>query len=299
MTKNISYALLMCLNAFITTAQMNGLHNTLKDHKLYGKVKSVSTHSINNDENPEESNKTLKEYFDEKGRLTQEDSYQNGKLGTSSKYYYGSNDSVVKFQHFDHENHKIRETIFSFNSKNLREKEINYSNDTIEDQFQYKYNEKNQQIEIAFIIYNNTLGNKSTKSYNSKGLLYKKTDFDNNNEIVAESINKYNLKNQLIENRTVDFKEIDTKTLYTYDAMGNENSSVSFNKNKEMIYRLDFMYDNHRNLIKSSQKMNIAGRLIEITESLGYTLDDKNNWIKSIRTSKNKKRIQKRIIEYY
>ena len=45
--------------------------------------------------------------------------------------------------------------------------------------------------------------------------------------------------------------------------------------------------------------MNVAGRLIEITESLGYTLDDKNNWIKSIRTSKNKKGIQKRIIEYY
>ncbi|MEN2415650.1 hypothetical protein [Flavobacterium mesophilum] len=299
MTKNKFYVLLMCFNAFITTAQMNGLHNTLKDYKLYGKVKSISEHYMKNDENPDESNKMLTNYFDEKGRLTQQDSYQNGKLNSSSKYFYGINDSVVKYQYFDNLNRKTRETVFFFNSKNLREKEINYSNDTIEDQYQYKYNEKNQQIEVAYFIYNNTLGNKSTKTYNSKGLLYKKTDFDDKNKIVAESTNKYNLKNQLIENRTIDFKDIDTKILYTYDAMGNQNSSLSLNKNQQMIYRLDFAYDSHGNLIKSVQKMNVGTRLLDITESLTYTLDDKNNWVKSIRTSKDKKGIKKRVIVYY
>ena len=289
----------MCLNAFISNAQMNGLNNTLKDHKLYGKVKSVSHHSIKNDENPEESNRTLKEYFDEKGRLIQQEIYDNGNFNYSLKYQYGANDSITNFQHFDKANHKTSETVFFFNSKNLREKEINYSNDTIEDQFQYKYNDKNQQIEVAYFIYNNTLGNKSGKSYNSKGLLFKKTDFDNKNKIVAESTNKYNLQKQLIETHTVNFEEIDTKTLYTYDAKGNENSSLLLDKNKQMIYRLDFTYDSHGNLIKSVQKMKVATRLLDITESLVYTLDDKNNWTKSIRTSKNKKGTTKRVIEYY
>lgn len=278
---------------------MSGLHNTLKDSKLYGKVKSVSIYSIKKDENPEESNKILKDYFDEKGRLTQQDSYQNGNLDTSSKYYYDTNDSVVKYEHFYNSNNNTRKTIFFFNSKNLREKEINYSNDTIEDQFQYKYNEKKQQIEIAYFIYNNTLGNKSTKIYNSKGLLYKKTDFDDKNKIVAESTNKYNLQKQLIETHTVNFEEIDTKTLYTYDAMGNQNSTLALDKNQQMIYRLDFTYDRYGNLIKSIQKMKVGTRLLDITESLVYTLDDKNNWIKSIRTSKNKIGTKKRVIEYY
>ncbi|KRB54073.1 hypothetical protein [Flavobacterium sp. Root186] len=299
MTKNKFYALLMCFNAFISSAQMSGLHNTLKDSKLYGKVKSVSIYSIKKDENPEESNKILKDYFDEKGRLTQQDSYQNGNLDTSSKYYYDTNDSVVKYEHFYNSNNNTRKTIFFFNSKNLREKEINYSNDTIEDQFQYKYNEKNQQIEIAYFIYNNTLGNKSTKIYNSKGLLYKKTDFDDKNKIVAESTNKYNLQKQLIETHTVNFEEIDTKTLYTYDAMGNQNSTLALDKNQQMIYRLDFTYDKYGNLIKSIQKIKVGTRLLDITESLVYTLDDKNNWIKSIRTSKNKIGTKKRVIEYY
>lgn len=275
MTKNKFYILLLCLNAFIINAQMNGLHNTLKDYKLYNKVKSVSLHYIKNDENPQESNKLLKEYFDEKGRLTQQDSYQNGNLNSSSKYYYAINDSVVKYEYFDNSNRKIRETIFFFNSKNLREKEVNYSNDTIEDHFQYKYNEKNQQIEIAYFMYNNILGNKSTKSYNSKGLLYKKIDFNDKEKIVAESTNKYNLQNQLIETHTVDFEEIDTKTLYTYDAMGNQNSSLALNKNNQMIYRLDFVYDSHGNLLKSVQKMTVASRPLEIIESSVYTFDDK------------------------
>ncbi|MDP5198198.1 hypothetical protein [Flavobacterium sp. DG2-3] len=299
MTKNKFYALLIFFNAFIGSAQMSGLHNTLKDYKLYGKVKSVTVHSIKNDEKPEESNKTQKDFFDEKGRLTQQDSYENGKLNTSSKYYYNMNDSVVKFEHFINSNHKVSETVFFFNEKNLREKEVNYDNDTIESQFQYKYNQKNQQIEIAYFIYNNTLGNKSTKTYNSNGLLLKKTNFDNQNKIVAESTNKYNLKKQLIENRTIDFKDIDTKILYTYDAMGNQNSSLCLNKNQQMVYLLDFIYDRYGNLLKSVQKMKIGTRILDITHSTVYTLDDKNNWIKSISTSKNKTETQKRVLEYY
>jgi len=59
---------------------MNGLQTFPKDHKLNGKIKSISYHSVKENETPSEANINWKNFFDEKQRLTRTDTYSKSQF---------------------------------------------------------------------------------------------------------------------------------------------------------------------------------------------------------------------------
>lgn len=278
-------------------AQMNGLRTFPKDHKLNGKIKSISYHSVKENETPSDANISWKNFFDEKQRLTRTDTYSKSQFFGHDEYQYSNNDSIVKYENFNKSGKKVREVQFFFNAKNLREKEVHYEADTLDVTYTYKYNDKNQKVEMIEYLKDTVFALKYVYEYDTKGLHTKTSLFEKNNKLRTVTTYKYDTKGRCIESRENDFEDIDTKYHYTYDANGRQNSNLMLDKDNSMIMRYDLVFDANGNVIKNTTK--IAQIKFESVTTTSYTYDSHKNWITTKTTSKNKTQIQKRVIEYY
>jgi hypothetical protein len=278
-------------------AQMNGLQIFPKDHKLNGKIKSISYHSTPNNEVPSNDNISWKHFFDEKQRLTHTDTYYKSQFFGHDEYQYSNNDSIAKYENFNKTGKKVREVQFVFNAKNFREKEVHYEADTLAMTYTYKYNDKNQKVEMIEYLKDTVFALKYVYEYNAKGQHTKTSLFEKNNKLRTVTTYKYDTKGRCIESRENDFEDIDTKYHYTYDANGRQNSNVMIGKDNKMIMRYDLVFDANGNVIKNTTK--IAQIKFDSVTTTSYTYDSHKNWITTKTTTKNKTQIQKRLIEYY
>lgn len=290
-------SILFLLLTLSSSAQMNGLQITPKDHDLNGKVKTMSYHSTPKNEVPSAANMSWNHFFDEKERLTHTDTYFKNQYFGHDDYSYGSNDSITKYENFDKSNKKVREVQFYFNAKNLREKEVHFEADTLEMTFKYQYNNKNQKTEMVEYLKDTIFALKYVYEYNAKGLHTKTLLYDNKNKLKTETTYKYDTKGRCIESRENDFEDIDTKYQYTYDANGRQNSNLMLDKDNKMIMRYDLVFDANGNVIKNTNK--IAQINFQSVTTNTYVYDSHKNWIIQTNTTKKETKIVKRVIEYY
>ncbi len=272
-------------------------------------------HTITADEIPDETNIKEKKYFDEKGNLIRTESFRKNMYSNFTEYQYGENDSIKKVSSYENSAQKKSETLFFFNSKNLREKEIDYQYGVVEDIVKYSY-KGNQLVEISYFG-NDSLSplRKERKTYSNTGVLLKMESIDSFGVVTEITTYKCDSRGKIIEATSADNKGIRrNKWRYVYDADGKDISNVMLSDKNQPILIIETTYDSYGNVVNLITIVHEHIASVETSSNTIYTFDKNENWIKSVVTSKSKVNskmstlkssdttnvgITKRIIEYY
>ena len=289
--------LLLIFTVGLAHAQNTFYSNKLTDHNLKGQVKSYSEYSCDKDEVPSMANIIRTYYYNTKGFLIRMDSFEKGVLNEHEEYTYNTMDSVIVYTRYIKDNIIKESTLNEYGADKLLKKTTNYNRGKVADSYTYTYNNKRQLIEMKYFMKNNTFISKYHHTYNTKGLLEKTIWTDNKQKLQSENIYTYDTLNQLIEQRERDYKDIDTKYRKTYNTKRMCIRDEMIGKDKKVITESRYEYNDNNDLQKS-QTM-IPYMRMDMVDNYSYIYDENNNWTQMTCISKQKKRILKRVFEYY
>lgn len=204
--------------------------------------------------------------------------------------------------------------------------ELNYYNSNVK--HIYKYDNKENLIEIHFIHDDSVLTRKNILVYDDKGNMIVEESMRKVLAVTSFSkdIYKYDKKGNMIENNTyMNDGSLVKKYLYSYDDKGNMIEKSSYNADGNLSWRNNYKYDDKGNIIeednfypsniikhhKNTYKYDDKGNMIEdisynedgslyTKNTFKYEFDKKGNWILVIRYINDIPRfLSEREIEYF
>jgi YD repeat-containing protein len=282
-----------------TSAQPKKIDRTT--NQLQGAVKSTSTVYFRTKEKFGELVKDFKE-------MSEVEEYNKDGLLTASEISIGKT-SVTK-------------TTYKYdNAGNLIEKKEDEDGEVI--LIQLLYNADGKETEVNTFNGKGALETKLKKKYDERGLLVSAILYNGNGSLREKELFKYNEKKQLSTKDIVDPKGDTTKILeYGYDEEGRLGIEIQLNQGNEISMEgAAYTYDSKGRIAtktrmpasgdKTTQTLEYDsfGNIIkEFTSTNNYltdelTYDNRNNWVKMIRTMHypllSRKYIVERTVKYY
>jgi len=184
----------------------------------------------------------------------------------------------------------------------IAEKNQNYSGKVFKE-IQYKYDERNNQIEKRNIKTFWTKNNDpyyEISSYNDSNCLISKAHYNDKDSLVWKYTAKYDAKNRLIEEETIDGNgKVTSYATYTYNKKGQLISSYNFDIPKKVPpMRIVYKYDkNGLNVLRDIYVQN--AKTPTITKR--YYYDEHGNWHRwwEVNHTNNEQAIANRKITYF
>jgi hypothetical protein len=138
--------------------------------------------------------------YDNKGNNIENINYNSSGIYLNKmKRNFNDNNLVVEEMFIDSLNNIISKSIYEYDSKNNRVKEIYYYNGKFNNKNLSKYNDKNQEISFTILDSANNIIEKRTQKYNDNSLLIETKKININGEIIREEKLKYDEQNNWIE----------------------------------------------------------------------------------------------------
>lgn len=114
--------------------------------------------------------------YNDNGRITEDDKYRGGKIVARHVLTYDTSGTVTADAHYGSDGMPLNKTIFTFDGHKNKTGEAIYKNDTLVEKWAYKYDDKNNRVEV-----DHTKGNKEWKT---------ETEYDRNGNPVKELVYK-------------------------------------------------------------------------------------------------------------
>ncbi len=213
-------------------------------------------------------------YKYENERKVSRDCYvQNDSLSYTLLYHYGANGKLKSTSLIHNKGQSgIRSELFYDDFENLIKEVVYASNNQVESEVAYKYDQRHRLIEEN---HNNSLGNKKWKQtfqYCKKGLKEKEYFFTTNDSLLQQIYYKYNKRNKLVE-----------KAIYNASGELIEKSENKFEKNGNIAETNSLLQDG-----------------VLINQKYQYKYDKSGNWYFLVQyKNDNLEKTIERELEYY
>ena len=277
--------IVITLIAFIQFGCSSNEKNNLQEMNLKGNIKSVKEIYYDGNEKfgeyvKEDWKYTIEYFFNESGNITERNSYYAPKnsIRDKTKYIYNNNNQIIEEYKYDSKGNLESTEKYKYDKTGNKIEKVTIEDNKITITEKYIYDNKAKLIESYSVLPDGSKSIYAEKfNYNSEGLLLEKFEeiYNELDNSINKTINKYNKEGQLIEISNQNSNSIAIK--YVYDNNGEQTKQINF-------------YDD--------------GTPSGDTFETIIKYDDKGNWInkstigKSEWSSKPDIRIEEREIEY-
>jgi len=246
--------------------------NDLKDHNLFGKVKSIKEYTAESKTNPS----VFYRFYNPDGKLNK--MFQSDKDFTSTTTFEYNKDGKKTAENIN--------TIFRGQPSPHK--------------FTYEYDDKGNLI--VLIVYRGKtkleIEHKTKYSYNSSNIQTEEIEYDDKNRMSSVRKFQYDDNGNLIEEKWYDSKGLNSIVTSEYDNNGNTTTRkvIYPDASKGTSVTYNFKYDKYNNEIYEEALSTDKPTF----HKYSYEYDNQGNWIKRIEIDENNsKKITERVIKYY
>jgi len=232
--------------------------------------------------------------------------YDNGEL-SKIIYAYNNKGEIILEVEYDLDGVLKNKYIYEYDKKGNKTKTESYSNEKIDYQTIFEYDDNNKLI-VSYhydldkwigVNLENFLDSKTTYKYDINGNLIEQSTYSRSGSLEKRLSKKYD-KNIVVVVHTLTIGNYlkDIRSDYKYDEFGNEIESITYNDDGTEKVKTVSYYDNNNNKIKKIYQSYIQ----DFVDSTFYSYEyDVNNWIKKItyNSSKEPVYIDEREIVYW
>ncbi len=209
--------------------------------------------------------------YNKQGDIQKEINYdQSGDFINMYENKYDKKGYIIEEIYYESENEITERQTFERDEKEIIQKVIKYYLDGSKDTIFYKYDSDNNLTEKYLVNSDNEVESKKIYKY-YKGKIISKEEYDEKNNLVSKTENKYDASDNIIEIISWDKDDGEIKVINKYNKKGIRTKSFEYNDDNELVGKTEYTADEQSKITQLTEETQYGKNIIN------FSYDDRGN----------------------